>query len=97
MALFVNSFGILPYYEDGFDFEGAESKRYLSVFNGQLFLLFLTEGVIMACARYLPEFAIFTGVTSVLFILLMLFYCVRMMIAYFDRDQIERADLRKYY
>ena len=64
---------------------------------GQLFLLFLTEGVIMACARYLPEFAIFTGVTSVLFILLMLFYCVRMMIAYFDRDHIDRADLRKYY
>ena len=64
---------------------------------GQLLFLLFTEGAIVACAWFLPEFSIFTVVTSVLFTILILFYCIRMMIAYFDRDQIERADLRKYY
>ena len=64
---------------------------------GQLFFLFATEAVIAACTWFLPETIIFTALTTVLFTLLLLFYCVRMVIAYFDRDQIERADLRKYY
>ena len=64
---------------------------------GQLFFLFLTEGLIVVCARFLPNGIIFTVLTTVLFTFLLLFYCIRMVIAYFDRDHIERADLRKYY
>ena len=64
---------------------------------GQLFFLFATEGLLAACAWILPDFVIFTTLTTVLFTFLLLFYCIRMVIAYFDRDQIERADLRKYY
>ena len=64
---------------------------------GQLLLLFSTEALLVSCAWFFPDVIIFTTVTTLLFTWLMLFYCVRMMIAYFDRDQIERADLRKYY
>ena len=64
---------------------------------GQLLFLFATEALLMICARFLPSFTIFTIWTTLMFMILLMFYCVRMMIAYFDRDQIERADLRKYY
>ena len=64
---------------------------------GQLLFLFATEALLIACAWFLPNVIIFTALTTVLFTLLLLFYCVRMVIAYFDRDHIERADLRKYY
>lgn len=64
---------------------------------GQIVALMATEALIVACAWYLPELPIFTAWSTILFTILLSFYCVRMMIAYFDRDQIERADLRKYY
>lgn len=68
-----------------------------SILSGQLLFLLGTEALLVACAWFLPEVIIFTVWTTVLFTLLLLFYCVRMQIAYFDRDHIERADLRKYY
>ena len=64
---------------------------------GQIIALFAAEGLICVCVWFLPGFAIFTTCTTVLFAVLLLFYCVRMMTAYFDRDHIERADLRRYY
>lgn len=64
---------------------------------GQIIALIAAEGLIVLCAWFLPDFAIFTAWTTLLFTILLLFYCVRMVIAYFDRDHIERADLRKYY
>lgn len=64
---------------------------------GQIIALVATEAVIVACALYLPELPISEVCSTLLFTILLSFYCVRMMIAYFDRDQIERADLRKYY
>jgi len=67
------------------------------ILGGQILALLATEGLIALCAIYLPNFIIFTVWTTLLFTVLLLFYCVRMMIAYFDRDQIERADLRRYY
>ncbi len=36
-------------------------------------------------------------VATVLYACLILQFCVRMQIVYFDREQIERADLKKYY
>jgi 4-amino-4-deoxy-L-arabinose transferase-like glycosyltransferase len=67
------------------------------ILSGQLIFLLGTEALLVACAWFLPEFVIFTVWTTALFTLLLLFYCVRMQIAYFDRDHIERADLRRYY
>ena len=64
---------------------------------GQLLFLFATEALLVACVWFFPDIVIFTILTTVLFTILLLIYCVRMVIAYFDRDHIERADLRKYY
>ena len=64
---------------------------------GQILALFGTEALISICALYLPKSIIFTVWTTVLFAALLLFYCVRMMVAYFERDHIDRADLRRYY
>lgn len=64
---------------------------------GQLLFLCGTEALLALCAYFIPNFIVLTIWTTVMFTFLLLFYCIRMMIAYFDRDQIERADLRKYY
>ena len=64
---------------------------------GQLIFLLATEGVICVCAWFAPNFVIFTVLTTVLYTVLMLVYCVRMQIAYFDRDNIQRADTRMFY
>jgi hypothetical protein len=64
---------------------------------GQLLFLFATEALLVACVWFFPDIVIFTILTTVLFTILLLIYCVRMVIAYFDRDHIERADLRTYY
>ncbi len=65
---------------------------------GQLSVLFGTEAVLGACALFLPNNGVvFLIAASVLYVMLLMVYCVRMQIAYFDRDQIERADLNTYY
>ena len=64
---------------------------------GQIIALIATEAVIVACALYLPDLPVSFVCSTLLFTILLSFYCVRMMIAYFDRDHIDRADLRKYY
>jgi hypothetical protein len=67
------------------------------IYFWQILILLSTEALIAACAYFLPNVIIFTVWTTLLFTVVLLFYCVRMMIAYFDRDHIERADLRSYY
>ena len=60
--------------------------------------LLLAEGVIFATTLFLPAPQLVTVlVTTVLYAVLILQFCVRMQIVYFDRGQIERADLKKYY
>ncbi len=65
---------------------------------GQIAFLLLTEVLVMICATFLavgsPAFIV---LTSALYALLIMLYCVRMEIAYFDRDNMERADIRSYY
>ena len=34
---------------------------------------------------------------AVLYMFMTVMFCVRMQVAYFDRAQLERADLKKYY
>jgi hypothetical protein len=64
---------------------------------GQLFSLFSVEALICVCAYFIPYSGVFWLVTAGLYSLLIMTYCVRMMVAYFDRDNIERADLNRYY
>ncbi len=63
----------------------------------QLGVLFLVEGIICACAKFIPSHLAFDVITSVLFAGLIMIFCVRMQVAYFDRDHIDRADKAKYY
>jgi len=66
------------------------------VLSKQIILLFVVEGMIAACAVYFSG-TLFSVVSTLLCAILLLFYCVRMETVYFDRDQIERVDLRRYY
>lgn len=63
----------------------------------QYFFLLLAEVLISLCALFVQGELVFFILTSVLYAFITLFYCVRMQIAYFDRDNIERADLKRYY
>ncbi len=63
----------------------------------QMLVLFIAEGLICGCAVFVPTEAAFRIVTAALFAGILMIYCVRMQVAYFDRDHIERADKAKYY
>ena len=62
----------------------------------QLAILLFAEGVLALCSAFAFNFFTFTVVSTILYAVILITYCVRMMVAYFDREQIERADLRKY-
>lgn len=62
----------------------------------QLLTLFFAEFLICLCVVLAPNFVFFTIITTVLYAIMIMLYCVRMQIAYFDRDNIERADEKKY-
>ena len=64
---------------------------------GQLFILLSVEALICVCACFIPFGGLFWLVTAGLYALMIMTYCVRMMVAYFDRDNIQRADLNRYY
>ena len=63
----------------------------------QLCVLLGCEGVIGVTIMLLQWNLAGTIVASVLFTALILIYCIRMMIVYFDRAQLDRADLKRYY
>jgi membrane protein CcdC involved in cytochrome C biogenesis len=66
------------------------------ILGGQILFLLFAEGLICLCAVFVPGWLVFTVLTTALYTILLLIFIVRMQIAYFDRDQIERADLKKY-
>lgn len=66
------------------------------IFAEQMYFLLFTEAVIGVCAVFLPNTFTFTLITTALIVVLLLYYLVRMEIVYFDRDHIERKDLKKY-
>ena len=63
----------------------------------QTILLFFVEVSICACALWIAEPVMFIIITTAIYTLLIMVYCVRMEIAYFDRENIERADKKRYY
>lgn len=66
------------------------------VLFSQFFSVVVAEVCIGLCVCYCSSVAVSFLVTSLLYLFLFLLFCVRMQIVYFDRDQIERADLRRY-
>lgn len=67
------------------------------VLGGQAFFLLLTETLICVCAWYIHASLVFMLITTALYAFLIMLFCVRMEVAYFDRDHIQRSDLTYYY
>ncbi len=67
------------------------------IIAAQLIILLIVETLLCACAIFISAGAAFNIITALLYAGVLMIYCVRMQIAYFDRDHIERADLVKYY
>ena len=73
------------------------SKVKWRILIGQIVLLLLAEFLVCTIAVFMPSEIVFILVSTALYAILIMVYCVRMEIAYFDRDNIQRADLVKYY
>ncbi len=63
----------------------------------QLAILFFVEALVCACAVFVTAGLAFNIIAASLYAGVLMIFCVRMQVAYFDRDHIERADLIKYY
>lgn len=75
---------------------GLVSPVKWGIIVGQLMLLFVVEALIGACVMFISTPIVFTILTTALYAIIFMVFCVRMQIVYFDRDNIERADLRRY-
>ncbi len=75
----------------------CEPIQWKIVFAQAASLLF-AETAITLVTLYVPGTPIVSiAVATVCYAFVILQFCVRMQIVYFDREQIERADLKKYY
>lgn len=63
----------------------------------QFVSIFVSNVLIAVTACFLPQAVWTTVVATLLYAFMTLIFCVKMQVVYFDRDQRERADLRKYY
>ena len=64
---------------------------------GQLLFLVFAETAIFLCAWFTFNLLWFTIASTAFYVILIMVYAVRMQIVYFDRDNIDRADLKYYY
>lgn len=87
-------------------FRPAEALQYANhlsapvkwrIIFAQTMSIFLVETLIFLCVLFAAEFIPFTVVSAFLYAVLIMVYCVRMQTVYFDLDNIERKDLKKYY
>lgn len=87
-------------------FKAAESLYYSNqlaqpvrwrILLGQATCLLTMDALVYLCVLFAPNPFVFTLLTTFLYALIIMIYCVRMQIAYFDLDHIERADVAKYY
>lgn len=67
------------------------------ILSSQMLALLSVEVLIALCVAFVRAEAAFLIWTTLLYSFLIMIFCVRMQMAYFDRDNIERADLTKYY
>lgn len=66
------------------------------IFLEQFVFLLVAEITISLCSVFIPSDFIFTILMTALITILLMYYVVRMQTVYFDRDNIERMDLKKY-
>lgn len=87
-------------------FKAAEALYYSNqlaapvrwkIILGQAASLMMMDALIYLCVLFAPNPFVFTLLTTLLYAFVIMIYCVRMQIAYFDLDNIERADVSKYY
>ena len=87
-------------------FKAAEALYYSNqlvapvrwrILLGQAASLFVMDALIYLCVLFAPNPFVFMVLTTLLYAFVIMLYCVRMQIAYFDLDHIERADVTKYY
>lgn len=62
----------------------------------QALLLFVVEGLLGVCALFSMDAVTFTLLTTAIYALVIMVYCVRMEIVYFDRENMRRADEKRY-
>ena len=75
----------------------CEPIQWRIVFS-QAFSMLVAETLITIVTLYTPGSDILSiAVSTVCFAFVIMQFCVRMQIIYFDREQIERADLKQYY
>ncbi len=63
----------------------------------QLLVLLFAEGLLCVSAVFIPTNIAFDIIGAILYTGMLMIFCVRMQVVYFDRDHIERADIAKYY
>ena len=66
------------------------------IFLEQFFFLLIVETLVGLFAVVAPSTMIFTLITTACMVFFLLYYFVRMEIVYFERENLERADLKKY-
>lgn len=74
----------------------ATTRVKLRILFSQLFFYFAAEAALCLCA-FLTNLLVFYIFTTLVFVFLIMLFCVRMQVVYFDRAQLDRADLIKYY
>ena len=63
---------------------------------GQIAMLLGAEVLIGLCACFAPSPIIFTILTTVLYGWMIMLFCVRMQVVYFEREHLDRADVFRY-
>ena len=84
-------------------FEALQYSHQLSnpirweILLSQFLLMVVAEGLI-AASVFIPSDNVLPSIVAIVFYAFMIMlFCVRMQIVYFDRTQMERADLKPYY
>lgn len=84
-------------------FKAVEALKYsyqlvrpvkYGILVGQLVCLLVAEAIICASAYFVGNYLTFIVVTTLIFAIVLMVYCVRMELAYFDRDHLGRADIK---
>lgn len=87
-------------------FRAFEALRYsyqlvapvkMRIVFGQWISVTISEILIGLTAIFVPMRGFSFAAAAVLYMFMTVMFCVRMQVAYFDRAQLERADLKKYY
>ena len=87
-------------------FRAFEALRYsyqlvapvkMRIVFGQWISVTISEILIGLTAIFVPMRGFSFAAAAVLYMFMTVMFCVRIQVAYFDRAQLERADLKKYY